>query len=347
MRRRGLVVGAAGALVALGLALAAFFGQQTTGSTYDEAISYTQTHPAFAAKRTMEVSTAAQLKSAIRNLRPGDLVRATAGFTVPGETVIENRLSSPAEIDLTGVRFVYSGGDDLPAVWLDNAKNLQIFGGDASTARTGGACIVDYGSQHVLWWGFTAHDCGGSGLGASPVNAPVTGDDFQGTMWRVGQNPKWDPHAEKGTGLHGAILWDSQHTYAFTNNRFAFDMHDIPTGACVEVGNKNPAQAGGNVLYEKCVNATEVARIQTGGNGLQFWGYTDNLGLDVKYLEVDGAQGYALWGGGVYSGQTLAGVTVEYGRASHTNLNPRYAGHSPWGSIPGGGPMYRRVQPAP
>jgi hypothetical protein len=347
MNRKRLVVGATGALVAVVIALAAYLGQQKTLSTYDEAISYTRTHPAFAAKRTVKVSTAAQLKAAIRNLRPGDFVRATASFTVPGETVIENRLSSPAEIDVTGVRFVYSGGADLPAVWLNNAKNLHIFGGDTSTADTGGACIVVYGSQRVLWWGFTAHDCGGSGLGAATVNAPVNRDDFQGTIWRVGQNLKWDPHAEKGTGLHGAILWDSEHTYAFTNNRFAFEMHDIPTGACVEIGNKKAAQAGGNVLYEKCVNATEVARIQTGGNGLQLWGYTDNLGLDVKYLEVDSAQGYALWGGGVYSGQTLSGVAVEHGRASHTNLNPRYAGQSPWDSGRGGGPMYGRVQPPP
>ena len=346
MGRRRQVVGAAAALVAVGIALAAYFSQRKTVSRYDEAISYTRTHPAFTAKRTIEVSTAAELKAAIRNLRPGDLVKAITAFTVPGKTVIDNRLSSPAEIDLTGVRFVYSGGSKLPAVLLDNARNLRIFRGDASTQGTGGTCIIDYGSQYVLWWGFTAHDCGGSGLYASPINAPVDHDDFQGTIWRVGQNLEWDPHAEKGTGLHGANLWDSKYAYGFTNNRFAFDMHDIPTGACVQIGNKKAAEAGGNVLYEKCVHASKVARIQTGGNGLQLWGNTDDLGLNVKYLEVDRAEGYALWGGGVYPGRTLSGVTVDYGRASHTNLNPRYAGHSPWDSRHGG-PTYGRVQPAP
>ena len=36
-----------------------------------------------------------------------------------------------------------------------------------------------------------------------------------------------------------------------------------------------------------------MAHSQTGGNGLQLWGDTDTLGLDVKYLEVDNAQGRA------------------------------------------------------
>jgi hypothetical protein len=347
MSRKWLAVGSAGALAAVGIALAAYFVQQKTLSRYDEAISYTRTNPSFTPKRTVEVSTATQLKTAIANLRPGDLVKATASFTVSGETVIKNRLSSAAELDLTGVSFLYLGGANLPAVWLNNVRNLHIFGGDASTANTGGACIVDYGSQHVIWWRFTAHDCGGSGIGISTTNAPVDHDDFQGTIWKAGQNLDWDPHAEKGTGLHGAILWDSKRTYGFTNNRFAFYVHDVPTGACVELGNKRPAEAGGNVLYEKCVDETEVAKIQTGGNGLQLWGYTDHLGLDVKYLEVDNAQGYALWGGGVYPGQRLSGVTVQYGRASDTNLNPRYAGQNPWDSEHGGGPVYGRVQPAP
>jgi hypothetical protein len=338
------MLGSAGALAAVAIALTAYFVQQKTQSPYDEAITYTRTHPPFTPKRTVEVSTATQLKAAIANLRPGDLVRATASFTVSGETVIDNRLSSPAEIDLTGVSFVYSGDANLPAVWLKNARNLRIFGGEASTGDTGGTCIVDYGSQHVLWWGFAAHDCGGSGFGAFTVGAAVDDNDFQGTITKVGQNLAWDPHAEKGTGLHGAILWDASTSYAFTNNRFAFYAHDIPVGACVSLGNPVSASASGNVLYEKCVNETEASTNQTSGNGLELWGDTDNLGLDVKYLEVENAEGYACWAGGLYSGQRLAGVRVKYGRASNTNLNPRYADENPWDQR--AGVVYETIQGA-
>ena len=319
-------------------------GIPSGGETYERAISYTQTRPSFTPKRTINVSNASQLQSAISTLQPGDLVRATGSFTVSGETMIKKRLSSPAELDLTGVRFLNSSGKNSPAVWLDNVQNLYMLGGDASTADSGGTCINVYGSQHVLWWGFTAHDCGGQGFAAQAIGGPVDHNDFQGAIWKVGQNLAWDPHPEKGTGLHGANLWDANQAGNFTNNRFTFDMHDIPTGACVEFGNEQPSSlATGNVLYLKCVNATDVALTQTGGNALQCWGDTDTLGLDVKYLEGDNLQGHAFWAGGVLSGQTLKGVTIEYGRASNTNLNPRYSGQTPWDLR--WGVVYREVLP--
>jgi hypothetical protein len=317
------------------------------GATYDQAISYTQTRPSFTPTRTVSVSNASQLKSAISKLQPGDLVQATGSFTVSGETVIRNRLSSPAELDLSGVSFVNSSGKNAPAVWLNNAQNLYIFGGDMSTADTGGQGILVYGSQHVLWWGFTIHDTGSTGFAARAINGPVDHDDFQGTISKIGQHLAWDTHCanECGTGLHGANLWDGATAGNFTNNRFAFYMHDIPTGACVEIGNNQPtSQATGNILYLKCVNATDVARKQTGGNALQCWGDTNTLGLDVKYLEGDNLEGYAFWGGGVSKGQNLHGVTIEYGSASKTNLNPRYAGQSPW--MTGKSVAYDLVAPA-
>ena len=228
--------------------------------TYDEAIAYTRTRPSFTPKRTVNVSSASQLLAAISNLQPGDLVKATASFTVSNSTspalTIKNRLSAPAEIDLTGVKLVYTGTQQVNAVWLNNANNLYIFGGDISTSDTGGVCLRVYGSQHVLWWGFTAHDCGATGFQAQAIGGPVDHDDFQGTIWKVGQHLAWDPHTEAGTGLHAANLWDANQTGAFTNNRFAFYAHDIPVGACVEFGN-NQGVATGNVLYLKCVNETD------------------------------------------------------------------------------------------
>ncbi len=316
------------------------------GPSYTQAISYTHKRPAFTPKRTIAVSNASELLAAISGLRAGDLVKATGTFTVGGETAINKRLSAPAELDLSGVQFVNSDGTDAHAVQMNNARNLYIYGGDLSTADTGGTCLAVHGSQHVLWWGFYLHDCGGSGFAAftAPGSGPVDHDDFQGTITKVGQTLAWDPHSEKGTGIHGAILWDAPTNYAFTNNRFAFYAHDIPTGACVELGNEQPAsQAGGNVLYEKCVNETEVAHRQTGGGGLQLWGDTNALRLDVKYLEVDNAQGRAVDTQGLDRGQSLAGVTVEYGRAVNTNLNPRFAGQSPWDAY--GGVVYKRLRP--
>ena len=306
------------------------------GRTYRQAIGYTRQRPAFSPKRTIEVRNSTQLRTAVSNLRPGDLVKAAARFTVSSSSsaalVIDNRLSAPAELDLTGIRFVYTGSRQVDGVWLNNASNLYIFGGDISTSDTGGVCLRVYGSQHVLWWGFTAHDCGATGFQAQAIGGPVDHDDFQGTIWKVGQHLAWDPHAEKGTGLHAANLWDANQTNAFTNNRFAFYAHDIPVGACVEFGNSKGV-ATGNVLYLKCVNETDVAQTQTGGNALQLWGNIDNTvkaTLKVKYLEGDNLQGFAYRDAGLSSGVDGSGIEIEYGRASNTNQNPRYAGQNPW-----------------
>ena len=168
--------------------------------------------------------------------------RPTGSFTVGGETVIKNRLSSPAELDLSGVSFVNSSGKNAPAVWLNNAQNLYIFGGDASTADTGGQGILVYGSQHVLWWGFTIHDTGSTGFAARAINGPVDHDDFQGTISKIGQHLAWDTHCvnECGTGLHGANLWDGATAGNFTNNRFAIYAHDMPTGASSRSATSSP-----------------------------------------------------------------------------------------------------------
>jgi hypothetical protein len=300
---------------------------------YDQAIAYTQTRPAFTPTRTINVSTASQLQSALSNLQAGDLVQATAAFTVNGQTTISKRLSSWAVVDLSGyaVKFVYSGGQNLPAVWLHNAQHIRLYGGEATTVHTGGPCILDHGSQYITWWGFTAHDCGASGFLALTPQAPVDHLDIQGEIWNVSQNLAWDPHAEKGTGLHCAGEFaDASNGYAFTNNRLAFYCHDIAAGNAFAFGDGAPAVLTGNTLYLKAVNLTKVSTSQTAGNAICLWGYTNQMTLDVKYVEVENAQGYGLFDSGLSGGQTLSGVTVEYGRASNTNLNPRYAGKNPW-----------------
>lgn len=323
----------------------------TQASPYDRAISYTKTRAPFAPARTIDVTSASQLKRALRNLRPGDLVRATADFNVTSARsdalVIKNRLRAPAVIDLSGhrVNFIYSGKQNHSAVWLDNPENLRIYGGDLSTSDTGGACLVNHGGQYITWWYFTAHDCGGTGAGFSGGQAPTEHDDFNGTIWKVGQNLTWDPHTEKGTGLHCVNL-DDHNLYPFRSNRFAFHCHDIPTGAAIEYGASQRADPKpvDNTIYLLADNLTDVAKIQTGGNGIQFWG-VKGQSADIKFIEVTNAEGYGLWDGGMNKGTNLKGISVEYGRASNTNQNPLYAGQNPWSDRLG--EVYRSVQPSP
>jgi len=323
----------------------------TNTSPYEQAISYTKTRALFTPTRTIDVRSASQLRSAITNLRPGDLVRATADFTVSSSSaealVIKNRLSAPAVIDLTGhlVRFVYSGDKDYSAVLLDNPENIRIYGGDLSTSHRGGDCLRSYGAQHVTWWYFTAHDCGGTGAALFGGQAATEHDDFSGTIWGVGQNLAWDPHLEKGTGLHCVNL-DDDNIYPFEHNRFAFYCHDISSGAAIEYGaaHRTGPKPRKNTIYLLAVNLTEVAKSQTGGNGIQFWG-ADGQSAVIRFIQVDHAEGFALWDGGMNAGTSLEGVTVVDGRASNTNRNPRYAGRNPWSDRLG--EVYQTVLPAP
>jgi hypothetical protein len=352
MATRGRIAIALFALLAAAGASYWIDGALTTqASPFDRAISYTKTRAPFTPSRTIDVTSASQLKRALRNLRPGDLVRATADFNVTSTRydalVIKNRLRAPAVIDLSGhqVKFVYSGKQNHSAVWLDNPKNIRIYGGDLSTSDTGGACLTNHGGQHITWWYFTAHDCGGTGAGFSGGQAPTEHDDFNGTIWKVGQNLTWDPHTEKGTGLHCVNL-DDLNLYPFRDNRFAFHCHDVPTGAAIEYGASQRAypKPVGNTIYLLATNLTNVAKTQTGGNGIQFWG-VNGQSADIKFIEVHNAEGYALWDGGMDRGTNLRGISVDYGRASNTNQNPLYAGQNPWSDRLG--EAYGSVLPSP
>lgn len=327
-------------------------GTTTTGGgseTYDQAISYTQSPPAFTASREIDVTSASQLAGALSNLQAGDLVKATAPFTVTGETIISNRPSATAVLDLTGVTFDNDTTSNVPALYLNDPANLRIYGGTFTTDDTGGFCVVAHGAQHVLMWGFVAHDCGNSGVYLTTIAAAFTDNDFQGEVYRAGENLNWDPHVEKGTGLHGVLLWDAgSSTYDFSGNRFAFYVHDQPSGAGISYGTPTAAaNMGGNVVIEKAVNITDVALVQVGGNALQFWGAAGGYGVDVKYLEATNTEGRALDANGE-SGTELAGVTVEYGIASNTNqntqMNEPISPSVVWD--PRGGAVYQSVTPA-
>lgn len=324
-----------------------------SNSTYESAIAYTQTRPAFTPTRTVTVASGSSLKTAVANLQAGDLVKASAPFTYSTSTCsvlnIHKSLTSWAQIDLTGVTISYTGTSNCHGVDIGAASHIRIYGGTVTTNDLGSTCISDHGSNYVLWWGFTVHNCGGSGvaiLSASDGGGAPDHLDFQGDIYNI-TKPTWDPHSEKGTGDHGAILWDGSVSLPFTNNRLAFNVHDTTVGACVELGQSpgSSSPSSGNTLYMKCDGNPCKASVQTCGNGLQLWGKTSNLSVDVKYLEVDNYAGYPTYGRAISSGQNAAGVTVEYGRATNDKTNPYPHLSYLWDNVDG--IVYRDVQPTP
>jgi hypothetical protein len=277
--------------------------------------------------REVDVASQTELQSAITNIKAGDLVKATTGFSVNGEFQISVNPAGPAEIDLgTGagaVRFSYTGTSDLPSVWIVNSSNLRIFGGDihgAPPGQVGGSGVTIYHATNILWWHFHIHDVSSTGLGLAPVYGPISGCDFEGEIDHWGQNASYDPHSEKGTGEHGANVADVGGG-VYSNNRLALYAHDGATGAAIQIGNPDgTGQISGNTIILKAVNLTMHATSQVAGNALQEWGGVP-MQINVPYLEASNLQGRAVDANGVYTGVSQSGVVVAYGRASNTNLN--------------------------
>ena len=299
-----------------------------TARTYASAIAYTSTRPSFTVQREVDVANQAQLAAAVANIRAGDLVKATTGFSVSGEFQISVNPTGPAVIDLgTGagaVHFSYTGTLDLPSVWIVGSSNLRIYGGDIAgppPGQTGGGELTVYDATNILWWGFHIHDVPGTALNFAPVYGPITGCDFQGEIDHWGENPAGDPHAEKGTGVHAANIADVTGA-VYTNNRLALYAHDGPTGAAIQIGNPDSTgQITGDTIILKAVNLSKVATSQVAGNALQEWGGVP-MQINVPYLEATNLTGRAVDTNGVYGGVSQAGVTIAYGRATNTNLNP-------------------------
>lgn len=317
--------------------------------------SYTQSPPPFNQTSEVDVSSAAALKSALAALKPGELVKATAPFTVSSSSsvplVIANRLSGPAEINLAGINVVYTGTSDVDAVSINNAQNVRIFGGDISTSDTGGPCIEWNGSQDSLWWGFVAHDCGADGMwiftrkpGATGFG-PVERNDIEGEIYKMDQHPAWDPHPEKCSGIHGANLDDGNYA-PFDHNRIALYVHDSACeGGGIEFGSAFSTNVpDANKIILQCSNLTFMSTIQTGGNCYQVWGY-GATNTDFLFLQATNITGHPYWAGGMSSAGSLAGTSVVYGRASNVRLNPRYASDPNWDKR--GDSVFLDVSPLP
>lgn len=316
-----------------------------TATTYETATAYMAKRPAFTSLRQIEVTNATALKNAITNLRAGDYIKATSKFTVNGQTIFAKNLTSPAVLDLGDlVTFANTSGLDSDAVYIKKANNLRIYGGNVTTGGKAGGGILVHGATSVLWWGANVYDCGQNGYSVFTATdgGPVSGCDFEGTITNCGTVWTYDPHKEKGSGYHGANLDDSG-IYPFYANRFAFDIYHQHAGAGVEYGsNKIPCVR--NTLIVRAYGLSYVSKIQTGGNAIQTWGVAGQS-LTVPFIEVTDAQGHAFWTGGMFSGADCTGMTVEYGRATNTCLNPRYALDNTWDARKG--VVYKDVQPPP
>jgi hypothetical protein len=333
-RRRRTVLIAALALAAVGAVVAAvLYARHGAGVTsFASATANTRAGPPFPVRRTRRVSSESALRHALSTLRPGDRIVAAKPFRVEGEVEIAARLPPPgAVVDLgTGSSAVLldSGSDEaFPAVWIHDTTNLRLVGGDISNPKGGDGIDISGPTSNVTWWRFSIHDVGGSGLGVFPAHGPTVDLDLEGRVVRWGLLPERDPHREKGTGLHAAILADVEGG-VFARNRIAIDAEDGP-GDAIELG--NPTSAGeitGNTIILSASRLNFRARHSTVGNGLQLWG---GVPIDAKvlYLVTSDTEGRAVNTNAVSQGVSKSRVEVVYGRSFGCCKNPNLSSTEP------------------
>lgn len=304
--------------------------------------------PTFNYVRHIICATPAQVVAAITNIQPGDWIDVQ-GVTFPGEIVWNPQLSAYAKITLdAGCRFTgYQGATqtNVPALYLPHPRFLQIIfaPGAYVTNPMGDQGILAHGGDHLVVDGFHVKGCGGDGFSLFPASdgADVQYCFLRGEVEGFCMTTLFDPHAEKGSGIHGMNLGDSA-AHVFHHNTVAVYVHDAWTdpatgkqiggGSCVEIGSNAPATSPhDNVLYVKGHGLLWNAQTQTGGNGINHWaagGTSTAHDNDFKIIEVDDMAGYGFHLNGTF--QTLPAAAVGIGRASQCCLNPLYAGQSPW-----------------
>jgi PKD repeat protein len=311
--------------------------------------------PPFTPGRVRNFTTQAQLESLIGSWQPGDLFVNTnnsgSNINISGEWEALSGLRPAAP----GLKFDFGLPADpncvrwtgttlhsnLPAVYIHDSSNLQIFGG--RVGNVGGSGIHVNGgataaTDNILWYNFIVTNTGNHGLAMFPLNPSGGGTQAANTISNcdfAGECANWgtdyltlDNHSEKGTGIHGAILADVDTIGYFEHNRVSIDGHDCPIGNVMELGQDGAYRISNNTLLYRARNLTFVATQQTGGNGLVLWGDTPNTNTIVPYAECLNLKGRAVDCNLATTNQ-FAGVTVVYGRATNCCGNPNLGSLEP------------------
>lgn len=313
------------------------------GTTYESVTNWAR--PAFTPTRSVPFTDRTSLSNAISGMQAGDYIyyAGTGVLTLSSSsgdafTISGKNPSGKVVIDFgtrasvygapttpNYVEFQCSATSNLDALYIINCSNLTIYGGSMTTMNSAGSGIYVVGPcTNLVMWDWYCYNLGGHGIFAAPSSTgAINNCSFRGEAVNWGQNLNLDPHAEKGTGLHGGLLADITNGGGFQNTVFAIYAHDSNAGNGIELGQSGGGPISGNTIYCKAVNLSKQATSQVAANTIALWG-TINIGVTAGWLEGDNLQGRVVDGEGLNSAALVnAGkFTVSHGRHSNTNQNP-------------------------
>lgn len=251
------------------------------------------------------------------------------------------------------VKFVYAGTGNFDAFWLNACSNLTIFGGDLTTTKDGNGILVNAPSHDVTWYDAYLHGIAGSGISvrgstSSGVASNVYNLKIRAEVNGFAMNPIYDPHSDKGTGVHALILHGN--TGGIHDSTFAIYGHDTLApggksltgvvypegtgGSVIEQGNDALANYNNDIMYAKGINLMMEpghgtnpgsTGVQTGGNLFNLWGHIKLNGNVIGWAEATNTTGSVIHSdnGSWFPGSPA--LTVQHGRHSNTN---QYTGGS-------------------
>lgn len=276
------------------------------------------------------VSSAAQFASAMSSATAGKTYDVLGNVQIPGEFTGWNRVVTGGVVNVVfepGASFTGGAGTQLPAVWVQHSGGWRIWGGTITNPVGGGVLFYTMPGPFT-WTGFTVGQTAGGGVGVFPVGGNISGLTLAGVAGSSSPNLSFDPHVEKGTGIHAWNIADATGGIV-ENSTFAADTLNQATGAAVEIETNRVSNV---VVYARAQHLgfaipgttwTGDAQSQVAGNVIQLWGGSAPGRLDIRYAEGNNIQGRILETNGVASGSDLSQVSVDYGRATGTILqNP-------------------------
>lgn len=292
-----------------------------------------QPPPVTITRPTVKVSTQSALLQAIAESPGAELIQYTGGKDLTGEVTVA-RSGPMSVVDLGGAKFT-GAGYELPNFFLKQAGGLRFVNGEIVGGGGDGLRVED-ALPGLEFWGFRIHGAAAQGIHVYGATRPCQAPLLHCELWNNGLDLSQDPHAEKGTGLHGFYSGGSK--YPVVGGDWTLWVHDQPHGAAMQINRTRGAKIA--LLAER---VTFVAHQQVGGNALQFWaasgedGSTWNDSITVDYVEADDVA-RVVETNGMEVG-SLANSAVVYGRGSNVRLSPAYATR--------GGMRYQDVLPKP
>ena len=293
-----------------------------TAITFESETAYLNT-PVPDLAHAVTVSSASGFSRAVRRAKAGQTINVRGNVLIPGEFTGFNRVVSGGTVNVVfqpGAGFTGNGGAQNPAVWIHSSGGWRIWGG--TIVNPSGDGLMFYALPGPFTWtGFSVGQTAGAGVDVFPGGGDISGLTLAGVVGSSSQNIDWDPHAEKGTGIHAWNIADAPGGIV-RNSTFAADTLNQATGAAVQIETDRVSNV---VVYARAKHLgfplpgtswTGDAQKQTAGNVVQLWGGTPPGRLDIRYVEGNDIQGRLLETVGVYGGADLSQVSVDYGRAT-------------------------------